>query len=96
MRTFYLLSFASHLFKGIGMSEIKIHLYKKLSPSLFNLFLEFVMKDLQNLDSGIQMGDMRINNIRYADDTTLMDLVFEKLQISTNELEKACSRTGGE
>ena len=31
-----------------------------LSPSLFNLFLEFVMKDLQNLDSGIQMGDMRI------------------------------------
>ena len=44
-----------------------------------HLFLEFVMKDLQNLDSGIQMGDMRINNIRYADDTTLMDLVFEKL-----------------
>ena len=40
------------------------------------------------------MGDMRINNIRYADDTTLMDLVFEKLQISTNELEKACSRWG--
>ena len=65
-----------------------------LSPSLFNLFLEFVMKDLQNLDSGIQMGDMRINNIRYADDTTLMDLVFEKLQISTNELENACSRWG--
>ena len=47
-----------------------------LSPSLFNLFLEFVMKDLQNLDSEIQMGDMRINSIRYADDTTLMDLVF--------------------
>ena len=63
-----------------------------LSPSLFNLFLEFVMKDLQNLDSGIQMGEMRINNIRYADDTTLMDLVFKKLQISTNELEKVCSR----
>ena len=42
-----------------------------ISSSLFNLFLEFVMKDLQNLDSGIQMGDMRINNIRYADGTTL-------------------------
>ena len=65
-----------------------------VSPSLFNPFLEFVMKDLQILDSGIQMGDMRINNIRYADDTTLMDLVFEKLEISTNELEKACSRWG--
>ena len=47
-----------------------------LSPSLFNLFLEFVMKDLRNLDNGIQMGEMSINNIRYADDTTLVDLVF--------------------
>ena len=65
-----------------------------LSPCLFNLFLEFVMKDVQNLGSGVQMGDMRINNIRYADDTTLMELVFEKLQLSTNEMEKACKRWG--
>ena len=65
-----------------------------LSPSLFNLFLEFVMKDLRNLDNGIQMGEMSINNIRYADDTTLVDLVFDKLQISTNELDKACSKWG--
>ena len=64
------------------------------SPSLFNLFLEFVMKDLRNLDNGIQMGEMSINNIRYADDTTLVDLVFDKLQISTNKLEKACSKWG--
>ena len=42
------------------------------------------MKDLRNLDNGIQMGEMSINNIRYADDTTLVDLVFDKLQISTN------------
>ena len=40
------------------------------------------------------MGEMSINNIRYADDTTLVDLVFDKLQISTNELEKACSKWG--
>ena len=52
------------------------------------------MKDLRNLDNGIQMGEMSINNIRYADDTTLVDLVFDKLQISTNELEKACSKWG--
>ena len=50
------------------------------------------MKDLRNLDNGIQMGEMSINNIHYADDTTLVDLVFDKLQISTNELEKACSK----
>ena len=40
------------------------------------------------------MGEMSINNIRYADDTTLVDLVFDKLHISTNELEKACSKWG--
>ena len=51
-----------------------------LSPVLFNLFLEFVMRGLRQLDSGVQMGDTCINNIRYADDTTLLDLVFEKLQ----------------
>ena len=51
-----------------------------LSPSLFNLFLEFVVKDIRNLDGGIQMGVVHIHNIRYADDTTLTDLVFEKLQ----------------
>ena len=40
------------------------------------------MKALRNLDNGIQMGEMSINNIRYADDTTLVDLVFDKLQIN--------------
>ena len=65
-----------------------------LSPSLFNLFLEFVMKDVQSLDSGIEMGNMHMNNIRYADDTTLVEMVFEKLQISTNALEDACRKWG--
>ena len=65
-----------------------------LSPSLFNLFLEFVMKDVRSLDSGIEMGNMHMNNIRYADDTTLVEMVFEKLQISTNALEDACRKWG--
>ena len=40
------------------------------------------------------MGAMCINNIRYADGTTLMELDFEKLQTSTNKLEMACSKWG--
>ena len=40
------------------------------------------------------MGDVRLNNIRYADDTTLTDLVFEKLQKTTTQLEKSRSRWG--
>ena len=55
-----------------------------LSPSLFNLFLELIMKDVQNLDSGIQMGHIHINNIRYADDTTLLDHDIDHLQIATD------------
>ena len=65
-----------------------------LSPSLFNLYLEFVMKGVQNLGSGVQMGNMSINNIRYADDTTLIEMVFDKLQMSTDALEEACSKWG--
>ena len=65
-----------------------------LSPALFNLFLEFVMKDLRKLDSGVQIGNICINNIRYADDTTLIDLIFEKLQLTTDELDKSCKKWG--
>ena len=38
-----------------------------------------------------------ILNIRYADDTTLVEMVFEKLQISTNafeHVEDACHKWG--
>jgi hypothetical protein len=61
-----------------------------LSPVLFNLFLEFVKKGLRQLESGVQMGNNCINNIRYADDTTLLDIVFERLQVATDELDKVC------
>ena len=50
--------------------------------ALFNLFLELIMKDVRNLDSGIQMGQMHLNNIRYADDTTLLDHDVNHLQNS--------------
>ena len=65
-----------------------------LSPALFNLFLELVMKGLRQLDSGVQMGNICLNNIRYADDTTLLELVFEKLQVATDELDNACKKWG--
>ena len=52
------------------------------------------MADVKNLDSGVQMGGIRINNIRYADDTTLLELIYDKLQISTNKLVEACGKWG--
>ena len=45
-----------------------------LSPCLFNLYAEYIMRNvgLQEVHSGIKVAGRNINNLRYADDTTLM------------------------
>ena len=63
-----------------------------LSPTLFNIFLEFVMKELKSLDQDLQMKNILSVDIRYAGDTTLISTVFNKLKISSGELEEACRK----
>ena len=45
-----------------------------LSPCLFNLYAEYVMRNagLEEPQAGIKIARRNINNVRYADDTTLM------------------------
>ena len=45
-----------------------------LSPGLFNLYAEFIMWNarLDEAQTGIKIARRNINNLRYADDTTLM------------------------
>jgi len=45
-----------------------------LSPCLFNLYAEYIMKNagLDEAQAGIKIARRNINNLRYADDTTLM------------------------
>ena len=45
-----------------------------LSPCLFNLYAEFIMQNarLDEAQTGIEIAGRNINNLRYADDTTLM------------------------
>ena len=45
-----------------------------LSPYLFNLYAEHIMRNvgLEETDVGIKIAGRNINNLRYADDTTLM------------------------
>ena len=45
-----------------------------LSPCLFNLFAEYIMRNagLEEAQAGIKIAGRNINNLRYADDTTLM------------------------
>ena len=45
-----------------------------LSPCLFNLYAECIMRNagLEEAQAGIKIARISINNLRYADDTTLM------------------------
>ena len=45
-----------------------------LSPCLFNLYAEYIMQNagLNEAQAGIKTAGRNINNLRYADDTTLM------------------------
>ena len=43
-----------------------------LSPCLFNLYAEYIMRNAEEAQVGIKIAGRNINNLRYADDTTLM------------------------
>ena len=45
-----------------------------LSPCLFNFYAEYILRDarLDEAQAGIKIAGRNINNIRYADDTTLI------------------------
>ena len=53
-----------------------------LSPCLFKLYAEYIMRNAQldETQAGIMVAGRNINNLRYADDTTLMVECEEKLK----------------
>ena len=53
-----------------------------LSPCLFNLYAEYIMRNtgLDEAQAGIKIARRNINNLRYADDTTLMAESEEELE----------------
>ena len=53
-----------------------------LSPCLFNLHAEYIMRNsgLEETQTGIKTARRNINNLRYADDTTLMAESEEELK----------------
>ena len=61
--------------KGVRQSHI-------LSPCLFNFYAEYIMRNahLEEAQAGIKIGGRNINNLRYADDTTLMAESEEELK----------------
>ena len=55
-----------------------------LSPCLFNFYAEYIMRNagLEETQAGIEIAGRNINNLRYADDTTLMAESEEELKAS--------------
>ena len=53
-----------------------------LSPCLFNFYAEYIMRNtgLEERQAGIKIAGRNINNLRYADDTTLMAESEEELR----------------
>ena len=53
-----------------------------MSPCLFNFYAEYIMQNawLAEKQAGIKIAGRNINNLRYADDTTLMTESEEELK----------------
>ena len=67
-----------------------------LSPCLFNLYAECVMRNtgLEEAQAGIKIARRNINNLRYADDTTLMAESEEELESLLMKVKEKSEKVG--
>ena len=67
-----------------------------LSPCLFNLYAEYIMRNarLDEAQAGIKIAGRNINNIRYADDTTLMAESEEELKSLLMKVKEESEKVG--
>ena len=67
-----------------------------LSPCLFNFYAEYIMRNarLDEAQAGIKIARGNINNLRYADDTTLMAESEEELKSLLMKLKEESEKVG--
>ena len=67
-----------------------------LSPCLFNLYAEHIMRNtgLDEAQAGIKIAGRNINNLRYADDTTLMAESEEELKNLLMKVKEESEKVG--
>ena len=67
-----------------------------LSPCLFNLYAEYIVRNagLEEAQDGIKIAGIDINNLRYADDTTLMPESEEELKSQLMKVKEESEKVG--
>ena len=67
-----------------------------LSPCLFNFYAEYIMRNagLEEAQAGIKIVGRNINNLRYADDTTLMAESEEELKSLLMKVKEESGKAG--
>ena len=67
-----------------------------LSPCLFNLYTEYIMQNarLDEAQAGIKTAGRNINNLRYADDTSLMAESEEELRSLLMKVKEESKKVG--
>ena len=67
-----------------------------LSPCLFYLYAEYIMRNagLEEAQAGIKIAQRNINNLRYADDTTLMAESEEELKSLLMKVKEESGKVG--
>ena len=75
--------------KGVRQSCI-------LSPCLFNFYAEYIMRNagLEETQAGIKIAGRNINNLRYADDSTLMAESEEELKSLLMKVKEESEKVG--
>ena len=67
-----------------------------LSPCLFNLYAKYIIRNtrLDEAQTGIKIAGRNINNLRYADDTTLAAVSEEELKSLLMKVKEECKKAG--
>ena len=67
-----------------------------MSPCLLNLYAEYIMRNagLEKTQAGIKIAGRNINNLRYADDTTLMAESEEELKSLLMKVREESEKVG--
>ena len=67
-----------------------------MSPCLFNVYAEYIMQNarLDEAQAGIKIAGKNINNLRYADDTTLMAESEEELKSFLMKVKEESEKVG--